>query len=1092
MKALPTIWKLWTVGVLAGLVLSGNLLGQRPSALDVAGVVRGRDMSVPAERAAVAEIIRNRQAARQAAAVARARQVGIPERTIEPGGRVREVADVDEDGRLLYHMTCNLNAAISSGASQIRQTAPYNLDGSNVKVGVWDEGSVRNTHQEFSTTRVVNRNAATAFNDHATHVAGTIGASGVQALAKGMAPAVAIDSYDWNSDLAEMLAAGAATPADSSKIPLSNHSYGLTTGSVSGDQAYMGRYTSYAVENDNAAVNTPFYLPFWAAMNEQQNLTAKGGYQSILFEALGKNTLTVGAVDDAVSGGVRQPANGTMSWFSSWGPCDDGRIKPDVVANGVSVYSTTVTSDTSYGSKSGTSMATPSAAGSAALLAQLYAREFSNQWMRASLLKGLLIHTADDLGNAGPDYKFGWGLINVKAAADFILAQKQQPSSPKFFENNVTSSVKTQTLTFRWDGASPIRATLCWTDPAGTAQADDSRAPNLRHNLDLRITAPNGTTVYQPYVMPFVGTWTDASMGLAATTGDNNVDNVEQVYIATPPQAGVYTVTVTLDGNLVAGQSSQIYSLVVSGIGEVPSVVAGLSGSAFSSSAVRLTWSAAAGASSYKILRNEVQVGTVTSTSFTDAGLTPGTAYLYRIVASNAFGDAAASSGATVTTRAWLDDNPSALLVVTPGSATNTTNATFVFAGQAGAGLTNDITWSNALSGQTGSFAGGRNWSQAIPVASGSNVVTFRAAYNFSWTNNFWDSPGNSVYGSGWTTGLNGGSGFSAWNLGVSGTAGQFRATTGANTNLSSASGGSAFGLWANNGGVSTARRNFSVPMQTGSRMSLFFENGWVTENGSSSVGFSLADAAGNDRFGISFTGGQPTYRIRAANPNIDTGISWTDAGLAITFELTAANAYSVTIGSSTFTGELAPGTSIAQLVVSNNNAGAGENYNIYLGNLDLSAVQVLSGSAEVAAPEVAGNPKTDGIPDVWWQLYAIGSPDRVSAADFDADGMSNAMEYFMGTDPSVFGPVEAIWFEYDAASESASFFYRKSKETSGAEGALKWSTMPDVAASWSTNSVTDELLQDHATWELRRAIVPWSWKQTSDNLFLRLDVRLP
>ena len=557
--------KILTFGVLPSLLLVGNTFGQTPRPLDVAGAMRGRDMSVPAERAAVAEIIRNRQAARKAAAVARARQLGIPERTIEPSGRVREVADMDEAGRLLYHATCNLNAAISSGASQIRQTTPYNPDGSGVTVGVWDEGSVRNTHQEFTTTRVVNRNAGAALNEHATHVAGTIGASGVQASAKGMSPAVAIDSYDWNSDLAEMIAAGATSASDSSKIPISNHSYTITFSDVALDTAYMGRYTTQAADNDAAAVNAPFYLPFWAAGNAQGSLTAKSGFQSIIFEALGKNTLTVGAVNDAVSGGLRSPANGTMSSFSSWGPCDDGRIKPDLVANGVGVYSTTVTSDTSYGSKNGTSMATPSAAGSAALLAQLYAREFSGQLMRASLLKGLLIHTADDLGNAGPDYKFGWGLIDVKEAADLILLHKSVTAHPRFFENNVTSGTKTRTHTFQWDGTSPIRATLCWIDPAGAAQADNSRTAVLRHNLDLRITAPDGSTVYQPYVMPFVGTWTDASMNSLATTGKNNVDNVEQVYIATPTQAGTYTVTVSLDGNLVAGQTQQVYSLIVSG-----------------------------------------------------------------------------------------------------------------------------------------------------------------------------------------------------------------------------------------------------------------------------------------------------------------------------------------------------------------------------------------------------------------------------------------------------------------------------------------------------------------------------------------------
>jgi hypothetical protein len=206
--------------------------------------------------------------------------------------------------------------------------------------------------------------------------------------------------------------------------------------------------------------------------------------------------------------------------------------------------------------------------GSAALLQQLYAREFSGQRMRASTLKGLMIHTADDLGNSGPDYKYGWGLINVKGAADVILSHKADLSRPKLIEGTFSrtlSGVKTYTnnYTFVWDGVSPIRATLAWTDPAGSTQTmTDSRTPNLVRNLDLKIISPNATENL-PYVMPFVGTWTPASMSLPAIRGKNNVDNVEQVYLQSPTP-GPYTVTVALDGTLSRG-GSQAYSLIITG-----------------------------------------------------------------------------------------------------------------------------------------------------------------------------------------------------------------------------------------------------------------------------------------------------------------------------------------------------------------------------------------------------------------------------------------------------------------------------------------------------------------------------------------------
>ena len=513
-------------------------------------------MSDPEQRALAVAEMSEAEEVRYEAVLAKAEQLGIPVRVDGVGNKVSILHDIRGE-EPLYRTTQNRDAAISSGANLL-YPAPYNLGGAGVKVGVWDAGRVRNTHQEFNTNRVVNRNATAPLDDHATHVAGTVGASGFTASAKGMAPSVAIDSWDWSSDYAEMTESGAATASgDTNKIPLSNHSYGYDAGT-----ADMGVYNDESVETDQLAVAMPYYLICWAAGNEQDLLTAKGGFQSITYNGLSKNILTVGAINDAISGGVRSPSAGTMSDFSSWGPSDDGRIKPDVVANGTTVNSPIDTSNTAYASYSGTSMAAPSATGSAALLAQLYAREFAGQRMRSSMLKGLLTHTADDLGNAGPDYKFGWGLINVKAAADVIMAHKASLTAPKMIEDTLTAAVISRTHTFQWDGVSPIRVTLCWTDPVGTAQADNSRDPNLRHNLDLTVTTP-GSTLLRPYVMPFVGNWSDAAMNSVATTGKNNVDNVEQVYVSAPNQAGTYTVTVSRDGALTT--SSQVYSLIVTG-----------------------------------------------------------------------------------------------------------------------------------------------------------------------------------------------------------------------------------------------------------------------------------------------------------------------------------------------------------------------------------------------------------------------------------------------------------------------------------------------------------------------------------------------
>jgi len=525
-------------------------------------ILEGKDLSIPTVRSQVVAEMQALEERQRIAVLAKAKELNVPLRIGRSGENVAELYDFRGD-EPIYRKTLNVNAAISSGANLLTP-APYNLDGTGIRVGIWDEARVRSTHQELAgRVTIMDSTTSTSDSDHATHVGGVVGATGIVGNARGMAPKVNLNSYDWNYDYTEMTEAGAALATDSSKIPLSNHSYGYDATDYE-----MGVYNSQPRDTDATASSLPYYLIFWAAGNDQKNLSSLGGYQSITYDALSKNIITVGAVQDAVSGSLRSLSSASMTSFSSWGPCDDGRIKPDVVANGWELYSSSSTSDTSYVSKSGTSQAGPSAMGAAALLEQLYAREFSGQRMRASTLKGLMIHTADDLGNLGPDYQYGWGLINVKAAADVILSHKADLSRPKLIEGTLsrtTSGIKTYTnnYTFVWDGVSPIRATLAWTDPAGSTQTmSDSRVPNLVRNLDLKIISPDGT-VNWPYVMPFVGTWTQASMSLPAIRGKNNVDNVEQVYLESPT-IGTYTISVTLDGTLKSGVS-QAYSLIITG-----------------------------------------------------------------------------------------------------------------------------------------------------------------------------------------------------------------------------------------------------------------------------------------------------------------------------------------------------------------------------------------------------------------------------------------------------------------------------------------------------------------------------------------------
>jgi hypothetical protein len=494
--------------------------------------------------------------------------------------------------------TQNVTAAIATAVNLVRDTPPYDLSGTGQTVGVWDAGSARRTHREFG-SRVTIVDGARPYS-HSTHVTGTIGAVGIEPRALGMAPAVNVASYDFDEDLAEATLRAMSYAGEAGTIQVSNHSYGWVCGwdySSHWPRWYgtwglresdmFGNYDASASDWDALCYAAPYYLPFKAVGNDRadpapsagatfeywgtRGWTRKqysstsdpeadgwdnGGYDTITADATAKNIMTIGAVE-LVTTTKRDLTQVAMTSFSGWGPTDDGRVKPDLVAHGVNLYSTTSNSDQSYGVESGTSMSTAVASGTAVLLCEYYDRLFPKQAMRSATLKALLIHTADDLGRAGPDYCYGWGLINAKAAAQHILDHKDYPNARKIIEDTVTAAITTRSYAFTWDGVSPIRATLVWTDPAAAElQGLDNTTPCLVNDLDLRILGPTGAVD-----LPF--TLDPVHPDKAAVTGDNTVDNVEQVLIPAPSLKGKYYAQVTYKGSLE--NSEQDFSLLLSG-----------------------------------------------------------------------------------------------------------------------------------------------------------------------------------------------------------------------------------------------------------------------------------------------------------------------------------------------------------------------------------------------------------------------------------------------------------------------------------------------------------------------------------------------
>lgn len=475
-----------------------------------------------------------------------------------------------------------------------------NLNGSsnNVKgkIGIWDGGKVLATHVEL-TGRINNKNN-TANSDHSTHVAGTIMATGVNPLAKGMSYGLQeLIAYDFNAHLTEMF-------AESANLLLSNHSYGEIAGwffnenanrwEFRGDFLFQedykfGYYSQDTQIWDSIAYNAPYYLivksagnnrdvngpavgqPYWRydidnvmspAGNRPAGISSNDGYDIISTYGTAKNILTVGAVDPIASG-YNKPADVVMSSFSSWGPTDDGRIKPDVVANGVDLLSSIASSNNAYAEFSGTSMATPNASGSLLLLQEYYSKLHSGTFIRSASLKGLVIHTADEAGpTTGPDFKFGWGLVNMEKAAAVITADNDPTIANRKHRiiEGVLANTGTYSLTVVASGTGTLAATLCWTDVKGIVLPGpvlNNNSEKLINDLDIRIK--KGATTFLPWTL------SNTNRPAAAVPGDNKVDNVEKIEIFDAVPGETYTIEITHKNTLERGQ--QAYSLIVSGVG---------------------------------------------------------------------------------------------------------------------------------------------------------------------------------------------------------------------------------------------------------------------------------------------------------------------------------------------------------------------------------------------------------------------------------------------------------------------------------------------------------------------------------------------
>lgn len=498
-------------------------------------------------------------------------------------GKKVQLIDIDAKGRPLYYTSFSVAGAITTATDKLWPEAGfYSLEGENFTLYQWDEGSPLLNHKEY-VGRVSLGDATPEVSGHSTQVAGVMVGSGWDPAAKGMAPKAKLIANDWDNDISEM------TAAVNKGALLANASYGTVAGWTYGnygvglgwywlgkenetEDAQFGAYYEGDQAFDLLPANAPYFLLVQAAGNsngragsgpapggtyfywsESQKRWMEGtssrlanggryGLDCIPMGTTGKNALAVGAVE-TFRKPYSSPSDVVLANFSSTGPVNDGRIKPDLCAAGTNIYMPSAQGPEFYGNNQGTSFSAPGVTGSLLLLQELFSKQNEDALMKSATLKALAINTTDEAGeNPGPDYKFGWGVLNSKRAADAI----SQRNTYSLIDEKTLENGSTQSFEVLATGREPLKVTIAWVDPAAAKVTNldvaNDRTPMLVNDLDLRVT--HNDEVYLPWKL-------DPNSPLdAAVKGDNTADNVEQVVIENPIPGQTYTITVSHKGHL--------------------------------------------------------------------------------------------------------------------------------------------------------------------------------------------------------------------------------------------------------------------------------------------------------------------------------------------------------------------------------------------------------------------------------------------------------------------------------------------------------------------------------------------------------------
>jgi len=436
-----------------------------------------------------------------------------------------------------------------------------NLKGQGIVIGVGDDANP-SVHVDF-TNRIINRTYAPPSGQHGQHVAGTAAGAGIlNELYKGYAPKATIITQYFSG-----IWLNAASYVQDYGMVITNNSYGAVTS----DCSYSGLYDLYSAILDQQAFDFPYLQNVFAAGNDgllscppypPGFKSVLGSYQSA------KNVLSVGATDSA----------GTITNFSSKGPVMDGRIKPEIATMGDRVVSTGFGS---YWYNSGTSMASPGATGGLTLLYQLYKQNNGGINPKSGLMKAIVCNSSRDMGNAGPDFSYGFGWMDLQRAALAI-------ENNRYFISSIANGVQnTHSITIPANAAQ-LKVMLYWNDPPASLLSSQT----LVNDLDLTVQTPASITVF-PKILDTIPTHVTNT----ATEGPDHINNIEQVIINNP-SAGSYTVTV--NGNSVTQNSPQEYFIAYDIVPDSTKLSFPIGGESFSTSdSVLIKWDAFGNSSTF-------------------------------------------------------------------------------------------------------------------------------------------------------------------------------------------------------------------------------------------------------------------------------------------------------------------------------------------------------------------------------------------------------------------------------------------------------------------------------------------------------------